>query len=191
MCMGKDTKLSQPSQLNGCVLEQRSPPFLPSHISLELGTPHLISNYSVHVLHCTYNILITCVFSPNHRNDQESVHIDGGASDVEDEKPMIGAELASEKKGVLAFSTSPDTSGTVTTSYRPLGEELAAFSNPMGLDDSQPLVQSSAMDTTCAVVDERPKAAQFKETEKPPPDYESVKQSREENPYVLDPMHKN
>ena len=96
-------------------------------------------------MHCTYNILITCVFSPNHRNDQESVHIDGGASDVEDEKPMIGAELASEKKGVLAFSTSPNTSGTVTTSYRPLGEELAAFSNPMydtmGLDDSQALVQ--------------------------------------------------
>ena len=108
---------------------------------------------------------------------------------------MIGTELASEKKGVLAFSTSPDTSGAVTTSYRPLREELAAFSNPtydtMGLDDSQALLQSSAMDTTYAVVDERPKAAQFKETEKPPPDYETVKQSREENPYVLDPMHKN
>ena len=158
MCMGKDTRLTQPSQLNGCVLEQRSPPFPPSHISLELRTPHLISNnYSVHVLHCTYNILITCVFSPNYRNDQESVHIDGGASEIEDEKPMIGAE----------------------------------FSNPMydtmGLDDSQALVQSSPMDTTY----ERPMAAQFKETEKPPPDHETVKQSREENPYVLDPMHKN
>ena len=68
----------------------------------------------------------------------------------------------------------------------------AEFSNPMydtmGLDDSQALVQSSAMDTTYAVVDERPKAAQFK---KLPPDYESVKQSREENSYVLDPMRKN
>ena len=149
----------------------------------------------MYVLHCTFNILITCVFFPNLRNDQESVHIHGGASNIEDEKPMIGAELASEKKGVLAFSTSPDTSGAVTTSYRPLREELAAISNPvydtMGLDDSQALLQSSAMDTTHAVVDERPKAAQFKETEKPPPDYETVKQSREENPYVLDPMHKN
>lgn len=76
-----------------------------------------------------------------------------------------------------------------------IGAELAAFSNPicdtMGLDDSQALLQSSATDTTYAVVDEHPKAAQFKETEKPPPDYETVKQSREENPYVLDPMHKN
>ena len=138
------------------------------------------------------------VFSPlslNHRNDQESVHIHGGASEIEDEKPVIGAELVSEKKGILAFGSSHDTSGTVTTSYQPFKEELPAFSNPMydtmGLDDSQALLQSSAVNTTYEVVDERPKAAQFKETEKPPPDYETVKQSREENPYVFDPVHKN
>ena len=46
------------------------------------------------------------------------------------------------------------------------------------------------MNTTYDVVDERPKVAQFKETEKPPPDYETVKQSREENPYVFDPVHR-
>ena len=129
-----------------------------------------------------------------HSNANEQVHIDSHDGNIQAEKPGIGVDLtSSEKKGILAFGTSPDTGGAVQPeSYHPLDEGLPAFNNPMyaamGLEDSSQvkLLQSEAMESPYKVDDKQRKVAQF---EKPPPDYETVKRS-EENPYVADPTHK-
>ena len=132
-----------------------------------------------------------------HSNEMEQVHLDSHDGSVQADKPVIGAELTSEKKGILAFETSPDTSGAVqATSYRPLDEDLPAFNNPLyatvGLGDTSQvyLLKSDALESPYEVTDERPKAAQFEVIEKPPPDYETVKPSGDENPYVIDPTQK-